>query len=276
MIIDFLHNDKCALITTSLICRSWLQSARYHLYSSITLFISSSDTINAFLGHLEATPSLGPLIRSLTLRGPGSDSQFATIRICAATICRILEKLPSVVTLTLDTIVWSLVPTHPLEATQQGAGSAKLHNLGLSRVVSCERTDPSDEELTANTLFGILRSFNGIRSLHLDDVFLESNIFVGDTPQDEVNDALASLALEDLSLHQTSSLNTFLRTLRLTQTPHSIHKLSYQPVGAMDAYLFRVFLSFLASVGKLQELEIRLDNLRRPLFLSTSIAVFIT
>ncbi|KAJ7025985.1 hypothetical protein C8F04DRAFT_959976, partial [Mycena alexandri] len=35
--IDFLYSDKAALSACSLVCKDWLLSARYHLFSDITL-----------------------------------------------------------------------------------------------------------------------------------------------------------------------------------------------------------------------------------------------
>ena len=35
MVIDFLHDNKVALASCSLVCRSWSRAARYHLFDSI-------------------------------------------------------------------------------------------------------------------------------------------------------------------------------------------------------------------------------------------------
>lgn len=40
-IIDYLHDDKASLAACGLICRTWLPSSRYHLFSNITLSINS-------------------------------------------------------------------------------------------------------------------------------------------------------------------------------------------------------------------------------------------
>lgn len=64
-IIDFLHSNRVALTQCSSVCRSWLPSARYHLFERVILHGSNIDTYLA----LRMSPfcTFPPYIQHLTL-----------------------------------------------------------------------------------------------------------------------------------------------------------------------------------------------------------------
>lgn len=77
MVLDFLHNDKQALSTGSLVCQSWLTSARIHLFASLTL--NKNTDFAGLAAMLDGSPQLADCIRIITIYGDlpfslGSDS----------------------------------------------------------------------------------------------------------------------------------------------------------------------------------------------------------
>lgn len=64
-IIDYLHDDSCALATCALTCRQWLPAARYHSFGAVTLV---PHKCQAFAELLAASPELALAVRSVKLR----------------------------------------------------------------------------------------------------------------------------------------------------------------------------------------------------------------
>lgn len=67
MTLDFLHNDKQSLSVSSLVCRSWLSSARIHLFTSITL--NKSTDYAELVALLDGSPDLADCVRTITIYG---------------------------------------------------------------------------------------------------------------------------------------------------------------------------------------------------------------
>jgi hypothetical protein len=68
MIIDFLHNDVAALCTAGLVCKSWLQASRFHLFSKIRLCNDSDDAAAGVPRLLELICADGSTIPPYILR----------------------------------------------------------------------------------------------------------------------------------------------------------------------------------------------------------------
>jgi hypothetical protein len=69
VIIDYLHDDKLALIACSTVCKNWLPSCRFHLYSTIHL---------PFIYPHQSSRSTWPLIDAIT--GPRSSGTRSSVR----------------------------------------------------------------------------------------------------------------------------------------------------------------------------------------------------
>jgi len=67
MIIDQLHNDRDALSVCALVCRSWLPTARVHLFGSIAL-AKRTDFAN-LIGLLDGSPVLTGSVHTITIYG---------------------------------------------------------------------------------------------------------------------------------------------------------------------------------------------------------------
>ncbi|KAJ7582263.1 hypothetical protein C8J56DRAFT_245777 [Mycena floridula] len=76
-IIDHVHDSTETLLACALVCRSWLPSARFHLFSDIT--ISESHTIPRILQGLSMNDTLPGLVRSLALIGNETSGHFASV-----------------------------------------------------------------------------------------------------------------------------------------------------------------------------------------------------
>lgn len=70
-IIDYLHDDKAALATCTLVRRSWAPAARLHLFCDL---IVDSENFPSLLSVLDTSPDIGFVVRSFTVQG-GHDKQ---------------------------------------------------------------------------------------------------------------------------------------------------------------------------------------------------------
>ena len=71
MILDFLHNDVAALCNAGLVCKSWLPSSRFHLFSEI--WLSSLEHHGLELTCVEGS-TIPPYILDLSIEG--NERQF--------------------------------------------------------------------------------------------------------------------------------------------------------------------------------------------------------
>ncbi|KAI0075864.1 hypothetical protein K474DRAFT_1599105, partial [Panus rudis PR-1116 ss-1] len=66
--IDYLHDDQRALRTCSLVCRSWLASARHHLLESVVIKgITQKRGLNTFMDFLDKEPYARTHIRHVRI-----------------------------------------------------------------------------------------------------------------------------------------------------------------------------------------------------------------
>src|SRR5271170_4062894 len=71
-ILDFLHDAKPALKACALVCRAWVPTSRYHLFSDIRLYRGKADAFEELfknpdctIRHLTTCESDSPTIRKL-------------------------------------------------------------------------------------------------------------------------------------------------------------------------------------------------------------------
>ncbi|KAF8478336.1 hypothetical protein JB92DRAFT_3280461 [Gautieria morchelliformis] len=65
-VIDHLHDDPPSLRACCLTCRAWAPSARFHIFHDI---VSDAERADGLAEHLETSPHISPLVRSLTING---------------------------------------------------------------------------------------------------------------------------------------------------------------------------------------------------------------
>ncbi|KZP28345.1 hypothetical protein FIBSPDRAFT_268911 [Athelia psychrophila] len=112
-IIDYLHNDKAALATCCVICRSWLPAARFHLFSEV---IVESDTFLSLPSVLETSPHIGLLVRSLVVQGRDSQTRAPARRrqssaadiVLASQLSNLTTHLSRVHSLQISCVDWEL------------------------------------------------------------------------------------------------------------------------------------------------------------------------
>lgn len=76
-IIDFLYEDVAALQACSLVCREWLPSSHYHLFSSISIYGSNEERERRTKKFMKIVPMIGPYVCSLEAFDYGSISSAA-------------------------------------------------------------------------------------------------------------------------------------------------------------------------------------------------------
>jgi hypothetical protein len=108
-ILDYLHDDRSALLACSLTCKGWLSCSRYHLFSEVLLHNSNVDSFMELLD-IEWT-SVGPAIQRLTLDQlePGSDRNSRPIH-ASPNVPRLVYHLYNVVSLRVSRVIWENAP----------------------------------------------------------------------------------------------------------------------------------------------------------------------
>ena len=91
-ILDFLHDNPKALRACARVCRAWQPTSYYHIFSHISL--QSPEACASFSQHLQDTPSIGQLVRSLdiVLQQKAKDSDSIS-RPFSSTACATLNAL---------------------------------------------------------------------------------------------------------------------------------------------------------------------------------------
>jgi len=64
--IDYLYDDREALMTCALVCRAWVPSSRYHLFGHVSIWVSEYARFSDFIGHLDhPLCTFAPCVRKL-------------------------------------------------------------------------------------------------------------------------------------------------------------------------------------------------------------------
>lgn len=96
-IIDHLHDDVVTLSACSLTCRSWLPTARYHRFSSVTL----GRSFDSFSHLVEASPDVRAVVESLAIIG---GSWMRPDDIYSPIFNRMLSNLPAIQHIRLESL----------------------------------------------------------------------------------------------------------------------------------------------------------------------------
>ena len=205
MVIDFLHDEKAVLSICTLVCRSWLRAARYHLFDSIHVHCKTNpDAFHKFLAYLESTPSVRAYIKDLCLDG-FTEVPDPPDNIEACYLAAISELLPQIHTISVINCQWGQQKTDIVRLKQ-----ISLRSLYISSFIA-ENEDHEDK-------FRVLRQFSHIGHLHL------SNVWLGHFAFDEDETDLAeqgggikptpSTQVRALSLSMSNICLNFLESLR--------------------------------------------------------------
>ncbi|KAJ3557419.1 hypothetical protein NM688_g1484 [Phlebia brevispora] len=106
-VIDFLHNDKRALASCSLVCREWSFSSRFHLFRFVK--ITHPTTLDEFSSFLDSSSDVTGYVRELSVHGShpsGSIMYECQLHVTVNSIATCLAKLPSLRAVTLQGIWW--------------------------------------------------------------------------------------------------------------------------------------------------------------------------
>ncbi|TBU37289.1 hypothetical protein BD309DRAFT_876732, partial [Dichomitus squalens] len=66
-IIDHLHDDTPTLSASSLVCRAWLPSCRYHLFEIVYYRLTPATRISCLHYRLVASPNVHPYVKTITI-----------------------------------------------------------------------------------------------------------------------------------------------------------------------------------------------------------------
>ena len=163
MVIDFLHDNKVALASCSLVCRSWSRAARYHLFDSIYVHLEKDpDAFDTFLTYLKSTPSVRSYIKDICFDGFVEVQEDPPDSLDATFLSSVTELLPKVHTVSLINCQWG----KPKDSSTMLYPSRQipLRSLYINSFVA-------DSENARNKL-RILRQFSEIGHLYLANMWL--------------------------------------------------------------------------------------------------------
>ena len=127
-IIDHLHDDISSLQACCLTCRTWMPSARIHLFCDVLL---TTERAAAFALLLDASPDISLFVKRLNIQGDASQlySKSGYIETIVPTIA---PKLTRLSTLRIDSV--TLAHLHPKALSALIDGFPVLKTLSLSSV----------------------------------------------------------------------------------------------------------------------------------------------
>ncbi|GJE87456.1 hypothetical protein PsYK624_035390 [Phanerochaete sordida] len=121
MVIDYLHKDTKALVSCSLVARSWAPSSHYHLFYEIQLGRADTKEGSQFLQLLEKSISLRESVRVVLLWG-------ASICVCPDALLSLLNSFPNLHSLRMYGVTCKYTPGKFVQWTR----ARKLRRLELS------------------------------------------------------------------------------------------------------------------------------------------------
>ncbi|KAI0337710.1 hypothetical protein BDW22DRAFT_1488162 [Trametopsis cervina] len=222
MVLDCLLDDKAALSTTSLVCRSWLSRSRLHLFRHLSV---ANDFIS-FAAFLQNTPYLRTYVKYLVLHGH-LDDHSTTSPSCAPTtvflepivLSDILSHLPSLHTLQLHAVAF-----HG-RSSPCPSPSFKLNELIMMNVGSLQDT--------TSDMLNILSLFTDVHHLHIGST--TQTLDADDIPSQTVDLPIPhSLRVSSLKLEDVP-LDLYLQLIRQTESVKTLQELEVDCMGLEDA-----------------------------------------
>ncbi|KAH8092233.1 hypothetical protein BXZ70DRAFT_465099 [Cristinia sonorae] len=269
--VDFLHDDTPSLLTSSLVCRAFLPSARHHLFRAVTLDVATrppsssssySRVAESFLDFLVDAPHIGALVRTLSLRGNvngrvvGGETETETD---AGVVRGILRHVPRLNTLVLDSLYWKLSPSGTLpipDCTTSCPRTLVIRNMAV-------RGWSGAAVFTTEAVVDLLSHFKGISDLEVDSTALDVDVVHDrNTVSHALATSLRGLALERLVCRQSTSLVSLLQ-ITSARDQDQDQGLRLRSVGLQVGFLSDAYASrsFLVQVGPyLQDLTLDMVN----------------
>ena len=90
MVVDYLHDDRASLVSCARVCKAWLPTVRFHLYTEVKLRRPEGGRQSRFVETLRAVPVTRWLCKSLKFSGRFLDARVAADII---TLLPYLERL---------------------------------------------------------------------------------------------------------------------------------------------------------------------------------------
>ncbi len=174
MVVDHLHDDKPSLSACSLVSRSWLCSARYHMFHSLNIRgLSVVEGFERFLRFLDSAPDVWMFVKELRLLGHIVSSSPHATHFCHLTplaLLSILSKLQSLRSLTLEGLSWDSSEHNSPRFTAANT----LAVIGALDTLTLRQVQPIRERryqtLCPGSIHGVFQMFSSLRQLRLFDV----------------------------------------------------------------------------------------------------------
>lgn len=218
MIIDFLYSDKSSLATCSLVCRSWLRAARYHLFETIYVHCDKDvDAFCNFLTYLQSTPTIRPYIKDLCFDGY-TDKDDLQDNLESTYLAAVTYLLPQLHTVALVNCQWG---------RPKDSGDDFIHRKTIAVRSLYINSFVADSESRKNKL-RILQQFSVIGHLHLANVWLgHFGLEDDEEEEDTAEDIPLSPATQvmALSLSMANICLNFLEYLRIQPFVKSLDSL---------------------------------------------------
>lgn len=256
-VIDYLHDDKAALATCTLVRRSWTPAARLHLFCDL---IVDSENFPSLLSVLDTSPDIGFVVRSFTVQG-GHDKQplspyrrrkySALDAAFAAQAADLAAHMPNVRSLKLQmaAVAWEL-------SIQEDILSGLSRTLTTITQLALTRVNFR----TFGHATAFICTFPTLRRLTMTDVSWDTNAMV--TP------ALARPLIVEISSMQIAiHARSLVDWLRVQDPLPAVHTASVQVGFDEGNYVTRRLLrSTLGPSIQILHLNLRKSTLNQPMY----------
>ncbi|KAI0918040.1 hypothetical protein AcW1_007019 [Taiwanofungus camphoratus] len=215
-VIDFLWQDRRALLACALTCRAWLNTSRYHLYGAHHILIRDLSELGLFSRQVIAEPLEGERVRALTVSPAQSRSHILIsfpfmlarklpgldcLNIIAAhdDPCLIFPSVPPVSSMAISefTSITKLRMSHTMFSTLTDFGRliCALPNISA---LTCWKVSWASVGLHPHT-FIRSRFYPKLKKIYLNDIRLSSDIV------DWLLTATSTASMETIHLHRVRS-----------------------------------------------------------------------
>ena len=157
-IIDFLSDDKSALLSCSLVSRGWKAASQYHLFHTIK--VRHPTTLSSLNNFLQNSPHIAILIRDLSLSGSGCTTFDEQMHITTHDISKCASHLSELKYLRLEGIWWSDVSREAADSTSAERRAHSSTGPNLCRLIISKIFTTPDGLLDAMCAFGSIETLN--------------------------------------------------------------------------------------------------------------------
>jgi hypothetical protein len=172
VVIDHLHDDRNTLLRCSVVCSTWLQPSRYHLFYDICVDSTKlGRSFPEFLSFLYNAQDLCANIRRLSLKS--SSSQTSVYRyIGPFLLYKLFDRLPFLRDLELENLCWepSLEGYHGESLVDWPLLSRPLNSLVLRQLIMISGNNNQNRTCQREDIFDLLSIFSSLKCLELDRI----------------------------------------------------------------------------------------------------------